>query len=146
LVGDGTPDAAAAPVEPDEYTGGPITDWPDELDEDDAATTQTPADVRSESPFGEDREPPSSSDASAAEPQANGHPDIGRQQTEHLPSSPSEGPALSAIEEVPPAAPEANGSGALPATTETDTEREPEPVEAQPAGPPRRGWWKRLIE
>jgi len=40
-----------------------------------------------------------------------------------------------------PAVPaESNGSGEAPAVPE------PEPVDQAPAGPPKRGWWKRLIE
>jgi hypothetical protein len=33
-----------------------------------------------------------------------------------------------------------NGSGAA------STVAEPEPVDQPPSGPPKRGWWKRLVE
>jgi hypothetical protein len=42
---------------------------------------------------------------------------------------------------IEPAAPaESNGSGAA------STVAAPEPIEPPPSGPPKRGWWKRLIE
>jgi ribonuclease E len=42
----------------------------------------------------------------------------------------------------PAVAAESNGSGGAPAVPEP----EPEPVSQAPSGPPKRGWWKRLIE
>ena len=47
---------------------------------------------------------------------------------------------LRGTEPVVPA--DTNGSGAAP----TVVEPEPEPVDQRPAGPPKRGWWKRLVE
>ena len=44
----------------------------------------------------------------------------------------------------PVAAAESNGNGAAPAVVESEPERET--VEQPPSGPPKRGWWKRLIE
>jgi ribonuclease E len=147
LAGDEAPDAAAGPVEPDAYTGGPITDWTDETDADDAAVTQvqTPADAPAESPIGEDRDV-RPSDASAAEPQGNGHHDVHRDPGEDLPSSRSAEPAPEVVDDAGPTAAESNGNGASPATTEAEADAEPEAAQPQPAGPPRRGWWKRLIE
>ena len=138
-----TSGATAAPVEPEEYTGGPITDWPGDLEEDDAGSVQAPADVISESPFHEEAP---LADAAAPEPQTNGRHEIRPEQTEELPSRPYEEPALNAAAEPPSTAPETNGSGVPPETSEVGTEPEPGPVRVQPAGPPRRGWWKRLIE
>ena len=43
--------------------------------------------------------------------------------------------------QIEPAAPgEGHGNGAAPTGTE------PEPVDQPASGPPKRGWWKRLIE
>jgi hypothetical protein len=124
---------------PDEYTGGPITDWPDELDEDDATATEAPIDLPSEPPFGE----AVPADTATEESQANGHNEDAPRPAEDLPSRPPEEPPLSAAAETGSAGPETNGSGAK---TAPELEQEPEPAHAQPAGPPRRGWWKRLIE
>jgi len=136
LGGDEARDGAAEPVELDEYTGGPLTDWSEETDENDAAVAHAPA--TAESSIGEDREVRSSAEA---EPQENGHHDVRPDLDEDRPSSTVAEPALRVADEAAPAADangNGNGNGASPAPTE------PEP--AQPAGPPRRGWWKRLIE
>jgi ribonuclease E len=56
----------------------------------------------------------------------------------------SDRPAMVVDEGAPAPAGEANGSE--PVRAASDAEPEIEPAHRQPAGPPRRGWWKRLIE
>ena len=41
---------------------------------------------------------------------------------------------------------DSNGSGAAAAVAGPEPEPEREPVDQPPSGPPKRGWWKRLIE
>jgi ribonuclease E len=58
-------------------------------------------------------------------------------EVEHEPAPPS-------YRSEPVVAADSNGSGA--ASTVGGPEQEPEPVDQPPSGPPKRGWWKRLIE
>jgi ribonuclease E len=46
----------------------------------------------------------------------------------------------------PVVAADSNGSGAAAAVAGPEPEPEREPVDQPPSGPPKRGWWKRLIE
>jgi ribonuclease E len=131
----------AAPVEPDEYTGGPITDW---TDEDDAGSdAPAPAESSAEPSF-----------AFPAADEGNPSQDLPRQQQDNGYDGGSIEPYAPAVDEpdertadqaaASAATGETNGSGASADAGEAAPE--PEPAQQQPAGPPRRGWWKRLIE
>jgi ribonuclease E len=140
FAGDAASDAAAAPVEPEEYTGGPITDW---TDEDDAAEAETQAEPPADVP---PREEPEwrSSDAVVDEARDNGHHDVSSE-TARDPRADAAADHVDRDADAPErssANPEPNGSGTPPDVAVP----EPEPEQPQPAGPPRRGWWKRLIE
>jgi len=134
----------AAPVEPDEYTGGPITDWTDE-DATSAVEVSEPPESSADRPTefpAADASRPLDGD-SPPQPQGNGHHDAHPEAVGDRYAHAREESVESVVDDAAlPAAGETNGSGASSDTAETMPDSGPQ----QPAGPPRRGWWKRLIE
>jgi ribonuclease E len=143
VAGEDERHVAAAPVEPDEYTGGPITDWTEEEDtaSDASGPAELPAEPSFEFPARDEGEFHVSPDG-PLQPQDNGRHGGSIEPYATVVDEPAEQSADPAT--ASPAASETNGSGASPDAGEAAPE--PEAEQHRPAGPPRRGWWKRLIE
>jgi ribonuclease E len=124
--------AALSPVEQNEASDRPVGTWPGESEQppyhvDRSSEPAIEATTRDEdnSPF------PSREDESRNGPHA---PDV-----VHEPTQP-------AHRSEPVVAADRNGNGAASAVGASEPEPEHEPVDHPPSDPPKRGWWKRLIE
>jgi ribonuclease E len=124
--------AAFSPVEQDEASDRPVGNWPGEseqppyhVDRSSEPAIEATAQDEDNSPFA------SREDGSSHGP--------------HVPDRAHE-PAQPSRRSEPVAAADSNGNGAAAADVVAEPEPEGAPVDQPPSGPPKRGWWKRLIE